>query len=97
MSGRYYGVYDPCELLPVREAAELLHVSRPTVEKYIKEGVLPSFVIGRCRRIRRVDLEAFLESRCTYGWQRYRSEQRQVDPPTAYPNPNAWEDGDIQL
>lgn len=44
-------VFDPLEALTVREAAPLLRVSRPTVEKYIKARELPSVRIGRCRRI----------------------------------------------
>ena len=63
--------FDPLEALTVQEAAALLHVSRPTVEKYIKLGELPSVRIGRCRRIRRLDLEAFLDHRTVSGWRRY--------------------------
>jgi len=61
------GTFDPLESLSVREVAALLHVSRPTVEKYIKLCKLPSVLIGRCRRIRRIDLADFLERRtaCT--------------------------------
>ncbi len=66
--------FDPLEMLTVRDAAALLHVSRPTVEKYIKAGELPSIRIGRCRRIRRTDLEAFLERRTAHGWQKHRPE-----------------------
>ena len=64
--------FDPLEALTVMEVAELLHVSRPTVEKHIKTGELPSITIGRCRRIRRMDLEDFLDRRTAYGWQRHR-------------------------
>ena len=63
---------DPLEALTVKEVAEILHVSRPTVEKHIKTGELPSVQIGRCRRVRRVDLQSFLEGRWTYEWQSYR-------------------------
>lgn len=62
--------FDPLEAVTVREAAALLHVSRPTVEKYIKNGSLPSIVIGRCRRIRRADLEAFMAEHTEHGWRR---------------------------
>ena len=78
--------FDPLELLTVREAAALLHVSRPTVEKYIKRGELRSILIGRCRRIPRVDLEAFLECRTGHGWQPYEPEpDPSVDEPTEGP------------
>ena len=62
--------FDPLEAVTVREAAALLHVSRPTVEKYIKNGSLPSIVIGRCRRIRRTDLDAWIARQTERGWRR---------------------------
>lgn len=64
--------YDPCELLTIREAAALLHVSRPTVEKYIKTEELPSIMIGRCRRVRRADLGIFINCRNSFGWESYQ-------------------------
>lgn len=73
--------FDPLEALTVRQAAAVLHVSRPTVEKYIRAGELPSALIGRCRRIRRADLEAFLLRRTSYGWRPYQPEPTPVDPP----------------
>ena len=79
---------DPWEMLTVREAAALLHVSRPTVEKHIKMNELPSVTIGRCRRIRRMDLEAFIRARRSYGWQSYEERRALSDdePPEAYPD-----------
>ena len=75
---------DPLETLKIREAAALLHVSHPTVTKYIKNGELPSMLIGRCRRIRRTDLEAFIERRTAYGWREYVPEAPTTDQPTAW-------------
>ena len=73
---------DPCEALTVRETAALLHVSRPTVEKYVRRGELRSLLIGRCRRIRRADLEAFLASRADQGFRRYEPPKAgAADPP----------------
>lgn len=77
--------FDPCEALTIREAARLLSVSRPTVEKYVKAGELPSALIGRCRRIRRADLEAFLERRTAYGWRRHEPEPPRPDDAPAAP------------
>ena len=65
--------FDPCEALTVKEVAELLHVSEPTVRKYMKSCELRTVLIGRCRRVMREDLEDFLELRRTDGWQSYRS------------------------
>ena len=70
--------FDVLGTLTVLQVAELLHVSRPTVEKYIKLGELPSTLIGRCRRIRRVDLEIFLERHRAYGWQKHRPEPTSI-------------------
>jgi excisionase family DNA binding protein len=70
--------HDPLEMVTVREAAALLGVSRPTVEKYIKRGNFPSVMIGRCRRIRRRDLESFIRERTQWGWTPY--EGSAVDP-----------------
>jgi excisionase family DNA binding protein len=71
--------FDVLEAVTVQEAATLLHVSRPTVEKYIKAGQLPSVLLGRCRRIRRVELAVFLERRTAYGWQPYHREPAPID------------------
>ena len=84
--------FDPLEALTVREAAALLHVSRPTVEKYIKARELPSVQIGRCRRIRRTDLEIFLDRRTGYGWQKHRPEPiATIETPVECPD----EEGEI--
>ncbi len=66
--------FDPLETLTVKEAAALLHVSRPTLVKYIKAGQLPSLTLGRCRRIRRADLERFLGLRTRCGWEPARAD-----------------------
>ena len=88
---------DPLETLTVRQAAALLHVSRPTVEKYIKSGELPSLAIGRCRRIRRADLEVFLERRLTYDYSpmdnRHRPEGQHVPNQDGYLPDPALQDG----
>jgi len=43
------------------EVAELLCVSRYTVYRLIEQGNLPTVRIGRLRRVRRVDLERWME------------------------------------
>ena len=76
---------DPLEHLTVRQAAALLSVSRPTVEKYVKAGELPSAMIGRCRRISRADLGAFMARRTEHGWRPYR----RAEQPFGWLNPDA--------
>ena len=48
-------------LFTVKEAAWILQISRTTVYELIYAGVLVSVKIGSCRRIRRVDLEAYVQ------------------------------------
>ena len=76
--------FDPLETVTVREAAALLHVSQPTARKYIRNGQLPSLLIGRCRRIRRIDLQAFIEGRLTFTYRpmdnRHKQEGHPSDP-----------------
>ncbi len=82
--------FDPLQAVTVREAAGLLHVSRPTVEKYVKTGELPSVKIGGCRRIMRYDLEDFLVCHRRRGWvpvrrRRGGSRQQQAETPSPLP------------
>ncbi|MER7954738.1 helix-turn-helix domain-containing protein [Streptomyces sp. NPDC096030] len=46
-------------LLTVKAAAETLSFGRSTVYELMAAGVLPYVKVGRARRIRRTDLEAF--------------------------------------
>jgi excisionase family DNA binding protein len=55
------GVSNPL-LLTVKEAAWILQISRTTVYELIYAGVLLSVKIGTCRRIRRSDLEDYVQS-----------------------------------
>jgi excisionase family DNA binding protein len=49
-------------LLTVKEAAWILQVSRTMVYELMYAGVLVSVKIGTCRRIRRCDLEEYVQS-----------------------------------
>lgn len=51
-------------LLRVEEVAQSLSVSRTQVYALIGQGDLPSVSIGRSRRVRRVDLEEYVERLC---------------------------------
>ena len=48
-------------LITVPEAARRLAISRSYLYQYLQRGTLPSVRIGRTRRIRVADLEAFVE------------------------------------
>lgn len=48
-------------LITVPEAARRLAISRSYLYQYLQRGRLPSVCIGRARRIRVADLEAFVE------------------------------------
>jgi len=79
--------YDPCEALTVRQVGELLNVSRPTVERWIKAGMLPSLAMGGCRRILRSDLEAFEGRHRSCSWYplRERGDGPRAEPPAVPP------------
>ena len=50
------------EVLTTQQAADLLNVSRPFVVKLIKTKKLPSFIVGRNRRIYKSDLLLYKEN-----------------------------------
>ncbi len=52
-------------LLTVREVADTMRVSTMTVYRLIKSGDLRALRVGAHFRIRRVDLDAFLEAHTT--------------------------------
>lgn len=48
------------EVLTVTEVAKLLRLSRTVVYELIMSGEIPSFKVGKLRRIRRSDVETWL-------------------------------------
>lgn len=57
--GRPLGVSDQL-LLTVAETSQILRLSRSRVYELLYSGVLPSVKIGSSRRVRRADLEWFV-------------------------------------
>ncbi|GLY39609.1 hypothetical protein Amsp01_056330 [Amycolatopsis sp. NBRC 101858] len=51
----------PREMLTVEQAADRLAVSRTTMFALIKDGVVPSVLIGRNRRVPADELAAYVE------------------------------------
>lgn len=49
-------------LLKIEEAAKLLHISRSQAYRLTGSGVLPSVKIGASRRVRRADLERYINA-----------------------------------
>lgn len=49
------------QLLTSDEVADILKVSKMTLHRWNKRGVLPKIEIGSKRRYRRADIEAFIE------------------------------------
>jgi excisionase family DNA binding protein len=51
--------------LTPQEVSALLRVSTQTVRRWIKEGTLPAYKVGRAWRIREVDLDRWLNGNRT--------------------------------
>jgi excisionase family DNA binding protein len=51
------------EFYTVKQLAELLQVTDMTIYRMVRRGELPCHSIGRAKRFRRTDVEAFLQ-RC---------------------------------
>ena len=49
------------DLLTVKEVAEILRVSQPTVLRMIEDGELPAIRVRNQWRIRRAELDAYLQ------------------------------------
>ncbi len=54
-------------VLSPEELAEFLGVGRTTAYGLLRTGEIPSFTIGRLRRVRRRDAEDFMEERIRNG------------------------------
>jgi excisionase family DNA binding protein len=53
------------ELLTIEQVQELLQVGRTFAYSLVSSGALPSYRVGRLRRVRRRDVERWLEeNRC---------------------------------
>ncbi len=50
------------DLLTVAEVADMLRVSTMTVYRLIRTGELPAVRVGRSYRVKRADLDAYLEA-----------------------------------
>ena len=50
------------ELLSSRDAGDRLGVSRQTIDRMIDDGELPFLVVGRGRKVRASDLQAYIDA-----------------------------------
>ena len=53
--------------LTVAEAARYLKVSEPTIWRWVRGGKLPSFKVGRLRRIPLADLDGLVHQATSHG------------------------------
>jgi excisionase family DNA binding protein len=54
---------DPSELLTLEEVGKLLKLSLATVRREASSGSLPTVKLGRSVRVRRRDLDSYIEAR----------------------------------
>lgn len=52
----------PAQLVTPAEAASLLRISRASIFRLLADGSIPSLKVGAARRIRLVDLDAFVSA-----------------------------------
>jgi excisionase family DNA binding protein len=57
----------PPALLTTRQAAQYLSVAERTIQYLIERGELLTVKIGRATRVRRVDLDAYIEAHTDNG------------------------------
>jgi len=53
------------EVMGIREASEYLGVSRTTLDKYIREGRIPAFKLGKRWKFKRSVLDQWMEKQST--------------------------------
>lgn len=59
--GRYYGLMsDPIQWMGTREACERLGVTLRTLYRFIDEGQLPAYKMGRVIRVQASDVDDFI-------------------------------------
>lgn len=55
--------------LSVDEVAAELRISRMTIYRLVNKGLLPAHRVGRSIRVRERDMDAYLRSTDTTGWE----------------------------
>jgi excisionase family DNA binding protein len=73
------------QFLTTEEVLDYLQVNLRTVYRLIKAGKLPAVRVGRQWRVRRSDLDAWLEAQRTGGRSRRAPAAQQAPPPVAAP------------
>jgi excisionase family DNA binding protein len=64
-------------------AGTYLGVSADTVRRLVRSGTIPHARIGSSIRIRRADLDAYLESQTSREWRRMDGRGRRIEPDSA--------------
>ena len=80
-----------CRAWTVKQVAEALHVSQPTVREWLKRGDLPSVLVGKVRRVLLDDLRRFIMERRTFSFRAGRNST--CPPPPEEPDPEGGEGG----
>lgn len=51
------------ELLDIEQACECLKLAKPTVYKFVRNGEIPAFKVGRIWRFQKSSLESWIQQR----------------------------------
>ncbi|NUQ66505.1 MAG: helix-turn-helix domain-containing protein [Pirellulales bacterium] len=69
----------------IMDAAVYLGVSSDTVRRLVRSGLLPHARIGNSIRVRRIDLDAYLEAQTSRQWQPVDGRGRRTKPSSSTP------------
>lgn len=57
---RYQGVTSMKEILSLAEACEFLRIAKPTLYRYVRNGEVPAFKVGKAWRFHKESLEKWV-------------------------------------
>ena len=64
-------------ILNMKEASKLLKLAKITLYKYVRDGSIPAFKLGRCWKFERSALDAWIKNRITVDTQTRSDNKKQ--------------------